>query len=110
MFCRNVSVTKQAVHKSLKRQQAFDRKLTELTIQADVLWPDHPGCGEEKMYQTLKPEFIGKDKFCDIFMEQGYRVKKIPNYRRTTIASHISYPNLIERMQFTQPFQAVQVR
>ena len=105
---RSVGVTKQAVHKSQKRQQAFDRELTELIIQADELRTDHPGCGVEKMYKTLKPKFMGRDKFCEVFMELGYRVKKIPNYKRTTLPSHIRYPNLIEGMEVTRPFQVVQ--
>lgn len=105
---RSVGVTKQAVHKSQKRQQAFDRELTDLVIQADKLRSDHPGCGVEKMYTTLKPKLMGRDKFCEIFMDLGYRIKKIPNYKRTTIPSHIRYPNLIEGMQVTKPFQVVQ--
>ena len=62
----------------------------------DILRSEHPGCGVEKMYHTLKPDFIGRDRFIDYMMHLGYRVKKSKNYLRTTIPAHYKYPNLIE--------------
>lgn len=50
------------------------------------------------MYKTLKPDFIGRDGFIEVFMDLGYRVKKVKNYVRTTIPTHLKYPNLIEGM------------
>ena len=60
------------------------------------------------MYFTLKPKYLGRDKFCEIFMDLGYRVRKIKNYVRTTIPSHINYPNLIQGMEVTRPFEVIQ--
>lgn len=80
----------------------------EILQQVDIIRSAHPGCGLEKLYSTLKPEYMGRDKFCEIFMNLGYRVKKIKNYARTTIPSHINYPNLIEGMQVLRPFQVLQ--
>ena len=60
------------------------------------------------MYKTLAPRCMGRDKFCEIFMNLGYRVRSIKNYRRTTIPTHINYPNLIEGMQVTGPYQVLQ--
>ncbi|RZS96826.1 hypothetical protein [Cecembia calidifontis] len=51
---RTVGVTKQAVQQAKKRQQAFDLEIAQLVILADELREDHPGCGVEKMYYTLK--------------------------------------------------------
>ena len=101
-------MSKQAVHQSRKRQLKFDLELMDLVQQADIIRNDHPGCGVEKLYRTLKPQFMGRDKFCEVFMELGYRVKRIQNYVRTTIPSHINYPNLIEGMMVTKPFQVLQ--
>jgi transposase InsO family protein len=89
-------VSKQAVHKWSRRQQHTQLLLEELVIQVDELRAVHPGCGLEKMYDTLKPSWLGRDKFIEVFMELGYRVRKRPNYVRTTISSHIRFPNLIE--------------
>lgn len=60
------------------------------------------------MYYTLNPQTMGRDKFCEIFMSLGYGVGRIKNYRKTTVAGHINYPNLIEGMVVTRPYQVVQ--
>lgn len=105
---RIVGVSKQAVHQSRKRQQRFDMELLELTRQADLIRKDHPGCGVEKMYHILQPESMGRDKFCEIFMELGYGVGQIKNRSRTTIPSWYHYPNLIEGMAVVRPYQVIQ--
>lgn len=83
-------------------------ELEELVIQADLLKKEHPGCGVEKMYATLKPKTMGRDKFCEIFMSLGYGVKRTKNYRKTTIVGHLNYPNLIEGMYVNRPYQVIQ--
>jgi transposase InsO family protein len=60
------------------------------------------------MYHILKPKYLGRDKFCEIFMDLGYRVRTLKNYVRTTIPSHINYPNLIQGMELIRPYQVVQ--
>ena len=94
-----LGISKQAVHKYLKRQDIFDKKLNELIIQVDELRSEHPGCGLEKMYYTLRPDFIGRDRFIEEFKDLGYGVQRVKNYTRTTIPAHLKYPNLIEGMQ-----------
>lgn len=86
----------------------FQTELSDLVEQVDLIREDHPGCGVEKMYYTLQPKYLGRDKFCEIFMDLGYRVRQIKNYVRTTIPSHINYPNLIQGMEVYRPFQVVQ--
>ncbi len=95
---RILKISKQAVNQQQKRQMIFDKKFYGLMIEADELRSQHPGCGIEKMYYTLKPDFIGRDRFVEAFMELGYRVKRIKNYHRTTLAAAYKYPNLIEGM------------
>jgi len=95
---RILGMSKQSVHQYHKRQQVFDRKFDHLLIEADELRAAHPGCGVEKMYYTLKPDFIGRDRFVDAFMELGYRARRLKNYHRTTIPAWYKYPNLIEGM------------
>lgn len=103
-----MNISKQAVFQARKRQLNFDAELMDLVTQADILREEHPGCGVEKMYKTLKPKFMGRDKFCEIFMDLGYRIRTIKNYRRTTIPTHLNYPNLIEGMMVTRPCQVLQ--
>ncbi|MDM1046629.1 IS3 family transposase, partial [Myroides sp. 1354] len=100
---RTLGISKQAVNQYSKRQELFNSKVSKLASEADDLRRDHPGCGVEKMYYTLKPSFLGRDKFIDIFMSLGYRLNKRKNYTKTTIASRIYYPNLIKGMQVKSP-------
>lgn len=98
-----VGISKQAAHQYAVRQAVFDQQLKQLVLEADELRKDHPGCGVEKMYYALKPNFIGRDRFVDTFMQLGYKVRKIKNYRRTTFSSNIYYPNLIKGMSLKSP-------
>ena len=100
---QTIGISKQAVDQYARRQTCFDDKIRQLTIEADELRSEHPGCGVEKMYYTLKPDFIGRDRFIELFMDLGYRIKRFKNYRRTTIASKIYYPNLIKGALVRQP-------
>ncbi len=105
---RTVGVSKQSVQQARKRQSSFDRELAELVVLADRLKEEHPGCGVEKMYYILQPKCMGRDKFCEIFLDLGYGVKPIRNYHRTTFSGDVFYPNLIEGMRVTRPFQVIQ--
>lgn len=95
--------SKQAVFQYSKRQHKLDHQMSQLIGQADALREKHPGCGVEKMYYSLKPDFIGRDRFVETFMDLGYRLKRAKNYRRTTIASKLYYPNLIKGMTISEP-------
>ncbi len=89
-------ITRQAAHKQIRKEAAFQEKLSGLILEADILREEHPGCGVEKMYYTLRPDFMGRDKFIGLFMQLGYRVKYLKNYHRTTIPAHSKYQNLIQ--------------
>lgn len=105
---RLLGLSKQAVYQSRKRQERFDKELNDLIYQVDLIREDHPGCGLEKLYKILQPQTMGRDKFCEIFMDLGYRVKRIKNYTRTTVPAWFDYPNLIEGMAVTRPYQVLQ--
>ena len=93
-----IGISKQAVHQYENRQKLFDEKLVNLIAEVDDLRSEHPGCGVEKIYKTLQPDFIGRDRFIEILMEMGYRVKKVKNYRKTTLPVSHKFFNLIEGM------------
>lgn len=98
-----IGISKQAVHQYAIRQAEFDKKIAELVIEADQLREEHPGCGVEKMYDTLRPDFIGRDRFVETFMDLGYRLKYQKNYKRTTYSTSLYYPNLIKGMEVNAP-------
>ncbi len=105
---QEVGLSKQAVDQYQRRQLLFDNRLKQLILEADELRNEHPGCGVRKMHDTLNPDFIGRDRFIELMMELGYRVKRNKNYRRTTIAGKKFYPNLIKGMKVDGPSQVWQ--
>lgn len=100
---QSIGVSKQAVHQYVQRQTTFDQQLMQLMEEADDLRREHPGCGVEKMYHILKPDFIGRDRFVEAFMQLGYRLKRKKNYRRTTIAGKVYYSNQIKGLEINAP-------
>lgn len=89
-------VSKQAVHKHNHRQQSWEELVAELQVQVDEIRAIHPGCGLEKLYDALKPSWLGRDKFIAAFMNLGYRVRHQRSYVKTTVPTQLRYPNLIE--------------
>lgn len=102
---RCIGISKQAVQQYAKQQVVYEQSLAELIVLADEIKEEHPGCGVEKLYYTLQPDFIGRDKFIDIFMRIGFRVKRDKNYIRTTYSVASQYPNLIKGMLVNSPSQ-----
>jgi len=92
---RVLGISKQAAHQQRTRQLIFESKLSELIVQVDVLRLEHPGCGVEKMYYSLRPDFLGRDRFVYILMDLGYRIKRPKNYTKTTLSVSNNYENLI---------------
>lgn len=95
---QQAGTSKQAFSQQQKRLEEFEQRLSNLIIEADILRSEHPGCGVEKMYFVLKPDWLGRDRFVDVFMDLGYRIRKIRNHVRTTIPVSSKYLNLIEGM------------
>ncbi|MBN4072654.1 hypothetical protein JYT74_01310 [Crocinitomix catalasitica] len=58
MFYQTIEISKQAVHQYCKRQEKFNAQVIQLIQEVDELRKEHPGCGVEKMYHVLKPDFI----------------------------------------------------
>lgn len=98
-----VGITRQAIDQYLKRQNAFDSKVLCLLSEVEELRREHPGCGVEKMYYSLNPDFLGRDKFIELFMDLGFRLKKRINYKRTTYSVTSKYTNLIKGLSVSGP-------
>jgi hypothetical protein len=98
-----IGISKQAISQQKRRQQLLDSQLKELVVKARELRKQHPGCGVEKMYYMLNPSFIGRDRFIEVMMDVGFRLKPSRNYRRTTYAGRFKYRNLIKGMRVRSP-------
>jgi len=100
---KNIGISKQAIAQNELRHGHFDAQLIQLMNEVEELRRDHPGCGLEKMYFSLNPTFLGRDKFIELFTSLGFRLAKKLNYKRTTYSSPSNYPNLIKGMEVKAP-------
>lgn len=103
-----VGISKQAVWAQAQREALLAPQLDALLMEVDRLLEEHGGCGLDKMYRTLQPDFLGRDRFISLMQELGYGRKAMKNPCRTTYAGHIRYPNLIEGLLVYGPNQVWQ--
>lgn len=96
-------VSKQAYSQHREKQLIRTLLVNELEEQVKLIRKEHPGCGLEKIYRSLRPAGIGRDKFVALFISMGYGVVKKKNYHRTTIPTHVRFPNLISGLLVMQP-------
>jgi putative transposase len=95
-------ISKQAHHKALARQKSqlekevFYIRLMELTREI------HPGMGLRTMYGLHLPEGIGRDAFIALGLREGFRLKAVEKFVRTTYsAGYVRYGNLLAGKVFT---------
>ena len=98
-----IGISRQAIAQYNSRQFAFDNKVLCLLSEVEELRIEHPGCGLEKMYFTLNPTFLGRDRFIELFMDMGFKLKKKLNYKRTTYSVTSKYINLIKGLSVAAP-------
>lgn len=101
-------ITKQAVWEHFKRETAELAMIRRVIARVDERRGEHPGEGLEKLYWQIEPEGMGRDKFCRIFGQLGYRVRRPKNRMRTTIPAHKVFANLIEGRLVDGPCQVWQ--
>jgi transposase InsO family protein len=97
---RAAGVSKQAVHQARRRTSAFHAQLEPLLLAMDELRAEHPGCGLEKAYYSLRPAFLGRDRFIALMQQVGYGGRRRASRPRTTQAGVHRFANLIEGGRF----------
>jgi len=103
-----LEITKQGVWDHFRREEAELEMIRKVIGQVDERRSKNPGEGLEKMYGKIEPEGLGRDKFCRIFKELGYGIRRTRNPIRTTIPAHKVFKNLIEGRILTGPNQVWQ--
>lgn len=103
-----IGITKQGVWDHFRREEAELAMIRRMISRVDARRGEHPGEGLEKLYWQLEPEGVGRDKFCDIFMQLGYGVRRPINRMRTTIPAGKVFDNLIEGRLVNGPNQVWQ--
>ncbi len=91
-----IGITRQGVWDHFRSEEAELEMIRRVIGQVDDRRQEHPGEGLEKMYWQIAPEEMGRDKFCRVFMQLGYGIRRVKNPIRTTIPAHKVFDNLIE--------------
>lgn len=95
-------LSKQAFFQHKERKERDEIYFELLFIKVDEIRTVHPRIGARKIYEMLMPEYIGRDNFESLLLENGYRVHYPPNYMRTTYSVKcFQYKNLIKGIELT---------
>ncbi len=98
---REAGVTRQGHFQGLKRIELRGLRDQALLAESIEIRKEHPCLGARKVHLVLKPD-LGRDRFEDLLLGNGMRLRRVRNYARTTWAHpSIRYPNLIEGMEVT---------
>lgn len=97
-----IGISKQAHYKRVGQQEKLADLTLEILTRASEMRKDHKRMGCRKLFDEIKPEAIGRDKFESILLSNGFRVKRKRNYHRTTYAGKTWYPNRISGAQISR--------
>lgn len=103
-----IGITRQGVWDHYRREAAELELIARTLGLVDQRREQHPGEGLQKMYWKIKPQGMGRDKFCRIFKQLGYGIRRRSNPVRTTIPAHKVFDNLIEGRLINGPNQVWQ--
>jgi putative transposase len=94
-------LSRQAHHQALKRMWSEEEKSFLYVGLMEQVRQIHPGMGIRTMYELLQPEGIGRDSFIALGLREGYRLKTIEKYTRTTYSVKSNrYKNLLDGVEF----------
>ena len=95
-------VSKQAHHQTQKRQIRQKQKESVYLRLIEQTREIHPGMGLRTIYDMLQPEGIGRDGFIALGLREGFRLKAVEKYIRTTQSIKSNrYSNLLAAKKFT---------
>jgi len=95
-------MSKQNFYQRVVRLDHRSEEEAQLLYMVDQVRKDHPRMSSRTMYRMILPQTIGRDKFEQLCMKNGYRVKKQRNYRVTTNSKGVvRFPNLIQDIEVT---------
>lgn len=95
-------MSKQNFHQRLDRLDHQFEEGAQLLYLVQQIRKDHPRMSSRTMYKMICPQTMGRDKFEQLCMENGFRVKRQKNHRVTTNSKGVvRFPNLIQDIEVT---------
>jgi hypothetical protein len=102
-------ITRQAHQQAIQRSLNESEKAHLYVRLMEGVRQEHPGMGLRTMYELLQPDGIGRDAFVSLGLQEGFRLKTVEKYTRTTysvkssrhtICSHKQTPFTIHSSRF----------
>lgn len=87
----------------LKRRMYAQEELKQIVHLVRQLRVDHPRMSARDIYSKIMPATVGRDRFEKICYDNGLRVKKKKNFRKTTDSTGvIRFPNYLKDLKVTR--------
>jgi putative transposase len=95
-------ISRQAHHQAMIRQLGQLEKESIYVRLMEQTREIHPGMGLRTMYDMLEPQGIGRDNFIALGLKEGFRLKAVEKFIRTTYSVKSNrYRNLLVGKWFT---------
>ena len=95
-------MSKQNFYQRLVKLDHRSEEEEQLLYMVQKVRKNHPRMSARAMYKMILPQTIGRDKFESLCLGNGFRVKKLKNYRVTTNSNGVvRFPNLIKDIEVT---------
>jgi len=97
-LCQIAGISKQALWSHKKREQVHCSKTEQVIAAMNQIRKDHKRMGSRRMYYSCEETPpVGRDIFERIGLENGFRLKRLRNVRKTTWSQCVEvFPNRIE--------------
>jgi putative transposase len=83
-----LGISKQSFHQKIQRMNVEDRLISDLFLEIDKNRLKHKRMGAKSMYSLIKPDFVGVNKFQNIWAERGYNQVRRKKKWKTTDSNH----------------------
>lgn len=97
MIYKAVGTSKQNVHQRLDREMKQGEEKQQLRGIVRQVRMDHPSMGARALYTKISPKTMGRDRFYAWYHAEGFTIRPMKNWRRTTDSSGVvRFKNLVE--------------
>lgn len=98
----SIGISKQSFHQMIKRKSYIQEEFGQLLHLVHQIRQDHPHMSAREIYKKLRPESIGRDRFEQLCFDNGLRVCRKKNFRKTTDSTGVTrFPNLLKELEVT---------
>ena len=99
---RAIGISKQAFHQHTERYLEMLEEQEQLVGVVTDIRRDHPQMSARVMYQMIKPEQMGRDRFERFCFSRGFKIEQKRGYHRTTDSRGVTrFENLLAGFKLT---------